>query len=113
MENDNQKVNCPHVFECRGFDNGDCGSCRNNTSIKSNYYESNHGNPFILLLIGGCAIFGIGSCVDGLQFFLENILRLSDLLSAVIAFFMVIIGISAVAIVYLERRSKNEQKRHS
>lgn len=109
MENDNQKVNCPHVSECRGFDNGDCGSCRNNISIKSNYYESNHGNPFIPIFL----IIGITICAYSLQFILDNIFGLSALPSAVITFFIIITGSSVLAIVYLERRSKNEQKRHS
>lgn len=112
MDNDKKKVNCPHVSECSDFDNCNCGSCRNNNSVKPNN-RNKQKNPFIPFLIGICAVFGIGGCAYGLQFIFEIILGLSAPLSAVITFFVIIIGSSALAIVYLERRSKNEQKRHS
>lgn len=108
-ESNRTRIDCSHVSECRGFDSGDCESCRNNLSIKPNYYVSNQANPIIRVFY----IFILAICTYGLQFFLEKSFGLSTLLSAVITFFVIIIGSSALAIVYLERRSKNEQKRYS
>lgn len=111
MENDKKKVNYSHVSECREFDNNDFGHCQNNASVKPNN-RSKLKNPIISLFIGICAIFGIGGCTHGLQFFFKNILGLGALPSAVIVSIIIIIGSPVLAIIYLERRSNNEQKRH-